>query len=146
MILNNGTKHTHTSSKIHHFLMDQRTRWRNKMLLSGTYTFHSYIYFFRIPFNVQNQHFLIWHVAVTVANYVTTPQTASIAILKVSALTLYTLKSVCIFSILFSRHFLRCWHGELIFDSRMIWWGEIRCQLFLVVTRLNSGQSTLQFR
>ena len=28
-------------------------------------------------------------------------------------LTLYTLTSVCIFSILFSIHFLRCWQGEL---------------------------------
>ena len=103
--------------------------------------------FFGIPFDVQDQHFIIiGHVAVKVANYVTTPQTASIAILKVSALTHNTLKSVCIFSILFSRHFLRCWHEELIFDSQMIWWGEIRCQLFLVVTRLNSGRSTLQFR
>ena len=58
--LNNGTKHTHTSSKIHHFLMDQRTRWRNKMLLSGTYMFHSYIYFFGIPFDVQKPTFLNW--------------------------------------------------------------------------------------
>ena len=28
-------------------------------------------------------------------------------------LTLYTLTSACIFSILFSIHFLRCWRGEL---------------------------------
>ena len=31
-----------------------------------------------------------------------------------TALTLYTLTSVCIFSILFSIHFLRCWHGEFV--------------------------------
>ena len=29
-------------------------------------------------------------------------------------LTLYTLTSVCIFSILFSIHFLRCWEGEFV--------------------------------
>ena len=29
-------------------------------------------------------------------------------------LTLYTLTSVCIFSILFSIHFLRCWQGEFV--------------------------------
>ena len=28
-------------------------------------------------------------------------------------LPLYTLTSVCIFSILFARHFLRCWRGEI---------------------------------
>ena len=139
--------HTHKLQNSQFLGRPKRTCWRKKILLFGTYMFRSYIYFFGIPFDVQNQHFIIiGHVAVKVANYVTTPQTASIAILKVSALTHNTLKSVCIFSILFSRHFLRCWHGELIFDSRMIWWGEIRCQLFLVVTRLNSGQSTLQFR
>ena len=64
--------------------------------------------------DVQNQHFIIGHVTVMVANYVTTPQTANIAILKVSALTLHTLISVCIFSILFSKHFLRCQHGEFV--------------------------------
>ena len=67
-----------------------------------------------IPFDVQNQHFIIGHVTVMVSNYVTTPQTASTTILKVSALTLYTLISVCIFSILFSKHLLRCRHGEFV--------------------------------
>ena len=33
-------------------------------------------------------------------------------------LTLYALKSVCIFSILFSKHFLRCQHGEFVLQSR----------------------------
>ena len=33
-------------------------------------------------------------------------------------LTLYTLTSVCIFSILFSIHFLRCWQGEFVWQSR----------------------------
>ena len=34
------------------------------------------------------------------------------------ALTLYTLTSVCIFSILFSIHFLRCWQREFVQQSR----------------------------
>ena len=65
-------------------------------------------------------------------------------------LTLYTLTSVCIFSILFSIHFLRCWQGEIdpkqellklvfisfilfsfMFDSGVILWGEIRYYLLL---------------
>ena len=33
-------------------------------------------------------------------------------------LTLYALKSVCIFSILFSKHFLRYQHGEFVLQSR----------------------------
>ena len=33
-------------------------------------------------------------------------------------LALYTLTSVCIFSILFSKHFLRCQHGEFVLQSR----------------------------
>ena len=33
-------------------------------------------------------------------------------------LALYTLKSVCIFSILFSKYFLRCQHGEFVLHSR----------------------------
>ena len=36
----------------------------------------------------------------------------------VSVLTLYTLTSVCIFSILFSIYFLRCWRGEFLKQSR----------------------------
>ena len=32
--------------------------------------------------------------------------------------TLYALKSVCIFSIMFSIHFLRCWQGEFVEQSR----------------------------
>ena len=32
-------------------------------------------------------------------------------------LTLYTLTSVCIFSILFFIHFLRCWQGEFVYQS-----------------------------
>ena len=34
--------------------------------------------------------------------------------LEAIALTLYTLRSVCIFSILFSAHFLRYWQGEFV--------------------------------
>ena len=33
-------------------------------------------------------------------------------------LTIYTLTSVCIFSILFSMHFLRCWQGEFVYRSK----------------------------
>ena len=36
------------------------------------------------------------------------------AIDSVDKFTLYTLISVCIFSILFSIHFLRCWSGEFV--------------------------------
>ena len=32
--------------------------------------------------------------------------------------TIYTLTSVCIFSILFSVHFQRCWQGEFVKKSR----------------------------
>ena len=89
------------------------------MLLFGTKNVLFLHLIFGIPFDVQNQHFMFGHVTVMVANYVTTPQTASIAILKVSALTLYTLISVCIFSILFSKHFLRCQRGEFVSQSRV---------------------------
>ena len=39
-------------------------------------------------------------------------------------LTLYTLTSVCIISILFTIHFLKCWQGELCLKikSFMSWW------------------------
>ena len=33
-------------------------------------------------------------------------------------LTLYNLTSVCIFSILFSKHFLQCWQGEFVLQSK----------------------------
>ena len=36
---------------------------------------------------------------------------------RVVTLTLYILTSVCIFSILFSIHFLRCWQGEFVKQS-----------------------------
>ena len=111
-ILNNGTKHTHKLQNSPFFNGPKDSL--KKQNVTFWHMFHSYIYFFGIPIDVQNQHFLIGHVAVMVANYVTTPQTASIAILIVSALTFYTLKSVCIFSILFSRHFLRCQYGEFV--------------------------------
>ena len=38
--------------------------------------------------------------------------------LQSKELTLYTLTSVCIFSILFPIHFLGCWQGELVDQSR----------------------------
>ena len=84
------------------------------MLLFGTKNVLFLYLIFGIPFDVQNQHFLIGHVGIMVSNYVTTPQTASITILKVSALTPHTLISECIFSIPFSKHFLRCQHGEFV--------------------------------
>ena len=34
-----------------------------------------------------------------------------------SGLTLYTLKSVCIFSVLLFIHFLQCWQGEFAYQS-----------------------------
>ena len=37
---------------------------------------------------------------------------------KVKELTLYTLTSVCILSVLVSIHFLRCWQGEFVYQSR----------------------------
>ena len=36
----------------------------------------------------------------------------------VKILTIYTLTSVCTFSILFSMHFLRCWQGEFVYRSK----------------------------
>ena len=70
-------------------------------------------------------------------------------------INLYTLTSECIFSILFSIHFLRCWQGEFVEQSgvslvvdhfldshdlnvqfRVILWGEIRCQSLLGVKGL----------
>ena len=39
-------------------------------------------------------------------------------VMYASVLTLYTLTSVCIFSILFSIHFLRGWQGEFVYQSR----------------------------
>ena len=40
------------------------------------------------------------------------------------SLTLYTPTSVCIFSLLFFIHFLRCWQGEFVLQSRasFCWW------------------------
>ena len=35
-----------------------------------------------------------------------------------NSVALYTLTSVCIFSILFPIHFLRCWQGEFVYQSR----------------------------
>ena len=59
------------------------------------------------------------------------------------ALTCYILTSVCIFSMLFSIYFLRCWQGEFVLSIKSLfgWWsfpcfrydsgvilkGEIRC-------------------
>ena len=49
--------------------------------------------------------------------------------------TLYTLTSVCIFSILFSIHFLRCWQGEFVQQSRACLVGDN----FLITLMLDSG-------
>ena len=51
-------------------------------------------------------------------------------------LTLYTQTSVCIFSILFSRHFLRCWQGEFSIASFV---GDHFLLIFLVTLVCNSG-------
>ena len=115
MPLQRKTKKTaHKLQKIHNFLADQKGLVKKQMLLFGTKNVLFLHLIFGIPSDVQNQHFIIGHVGIMVSNYVTTPQTASIAILKVSASTLYTLISVCIFSILFSKHFLRCQHEEFV--------------------------------
>ena len=37
---------------------------------------------------------------------------------NLSFLTLHSLASMCVFSILFSIHFLRCWQGEFVYQSR----------------------------
>ena len=110
---NQSWAQTYKLQNIHNFLADQKGLVKKQTFC---YKECSILTFdFRNSFiDVQNQHFMIGHVTVMVANYVTTPQTASIAILKVSALTLHTLISVCIFSILFSKHFLRCQHGEFV--------------------------------
>ena len=41
-----------------------------------------------------------------------------------SYLTLYTLTSVCIFSTLFFIHFLGCWQGEFVFQSKGFFPGD----------------------
>ena len=51
-------------------------------------------------------------------------------------LILYTQTSVCIFSILFSRHFLRCWQGEFSIASFV---GDHFLLIFLVTFVCNSG-------
>ena len=60
-------------------------------------------------------------------------------IVDLIALYVYILTSVCIFSILFSIHSLKCWLGEFVwqskaslvddyfFDTGVILWGEISC-------------------
>ena len=47
--------------------------------------------------------------------------------------TLYTLTSVCIFSILLSRHFLQCWQEEFVYQSRTSLVGD---HFFILVTIL----------
>ena len=60
-------------------------------------------------------------------------------IVDLISLYMYILSSVCIFSILFSIHSLKCWQGEFVwqskaslgddyfFDTGVILWGEISC-------------------
>ena len=43
---------------------------------------------------------------------------SSLCMCTTTSLTLYTLTSVCIFSILFSIHFPRCWQWEFVSPSR----------------------------
>ena len=47
--------------------------------------------------------------------------------------TLYTLTSVCIFSILFFIHFLRCWQGEFVYQSK----ASFVCDHFLYSCEFN---------
>ena len=51
-------------------------------------------------------------------------------------LILYTQTSVCIFSILFSIHFLKCWQGEFSIASFV---GDHFLLIFLVTLLCNSG-------
>ena len=51
-------------------------------------------------------------------------------------LILYTQTSVCIFSILFSIHFLKCWQGEF---SKASFVGDHFLLIFLVTLVCNSG-------
>ena len=50
-------------------------------------------------------------------------------------LTLYILTSVCIFYILFSRHFLQCWQEEFVYQSRTSLVGD---HFLILVTILGS--------
>ena len=50
-------------------------------------------------------------------------------------LTLYTLTSVCTFSILYSRHFLQCWQEEFVYQSRTSLVGD---HFLILVTILGS--------
>ena len=54
-------------------------------------------------------------------------------LVTIHILTLYTLTSVCIFSILFSIHFLRCWQGEFVEQS----WALLLDDHFLYSCDLN---------
>ena len=49
---------------------------------------------------------------------------SSLCMCTTTSLTLYTLTSVCIFSILFSIHFPRCWQGEFVSQSRALLVGD----------------------
>ena len=76
-------------------------------------------------------------------------------------LTLYTLTSVCIFSLQLSKYFLRGWQGEFAWQSRAstvgnylfyphnlnVWftWGEIWCWSQLEVKKLNVYHLVLVF-
>ena len=61
------------------------------------------------------------------------------AIDSVDKFTLHTLISVCIFSILFSIHFLRCWLGEfcLMTKSSFSWWSFLYSQDLIVWFRVD---------
>ena len=74
MPLQRKTKKTgHKLQKIHNFLADQKGLVKKQMLLFGTKTALFLHLIFRIPFDVQNQYFIVGHVTVMVANHVTTP-------------------------------------------------------------------------
>ena len=52
------------------------------------------------------------------------------------SLNIYNLTSPCIFSILFSIHFLRCWQGEFVYQSRECLVGD---HFFFLMTLLCDG-------
>ena len=71
----------------------------------------------------------------------------TIQTMNYSVLTISIFKSVYTFSILFSIHFLRCWQGEFVEQSKaslagdhFLYSQEIRCASLLWVKRLNCVQ------
>ena len=127
-------------------------------IFSGATVFYYFIYRFA---------FIIWGAGIPLLCWSNSLWSASVAdyterrthALGMFVLTLYTLTSLCIFSTLFSIHFLRCWQGEFVSQSRAslvcdhffyshdlnVWFqGETVRRNFMLVTlrgkRVNLGQ------